>query len=683
VTHHSYYKNSKHALLALWTLKLILTKHSLHYHVRFNVDHVSSGCYLYFHALPQNSNTNVQSILVTGAHVNTHSSVITAELLQNAWDEASEKWIVRNVWTAKQVEAYFKVLTINDATIDKFVNQGRRCQLATAFRNNPNVVSNLVLQRELQVSMDKHPSNFTKPSSPPMWKIVELDYLPEAVMHLAMGVVKAVAKFIHGWASSRNRSPYLTELMNFCINMHRRYCRIGRCPMATYSQLGKFPGWVADTFRSWWIWMPWFYSSLANATFQYSNYVLPTTPPSQWNGAVCSQFLKSRGYPGYSKLNANEKQKVVLEMSLREDWPSTEVIPVVCAVTGIELQKLVWHCHALFKNMFAEPSTNIQSHAADCHSKLLLSTITKLDRLMQVNDNQPNLYEAKYNFISLPRAVRLMSIFGSARNIQEGGVDGEGVVKLLRPLTPQGLKQHFAKNLINAFHRDQQLGNFCEELATHHRVDLLQDGTTPSAKGMQLLIDSAELELTTTDDVMYNGVEVDEDKHHEELFLHDTDQGSQADNEPDIVDEEFHTAFALDSQQYKRYKSWPLLQELHDLGLPISFVIAVVHGHSCIGCILGSGKSGKLVPVRVGQVRANTRYRFTYFETKLNSDKGSWIELYSCDNDGTPREHHSVVNYGHLLPQLALMESTSRTSPIPYTVVTTDAKHMNEMYSFV
>ena len=50
-------------------------------------------------------------------------------------------------------------------------------------------------------------------------------------------------------------------------------------------------------------------------------------------------------------------------MSLREDWPLEEVIPAACAVTGTDLQTLVWHCHALFKNMFAEPSSNILQYA--------------------------------------------------------------------------------------------------------------------------------------------------------------------------------------------------------------------------------------------------------------------------------------------------------------------------------
>jgi hypothetical protein len=113
--------------------------------------------------------------------------------------------------------------------------------------------------------------------------------------------------------------------------------------------------------------------------------------------------------------------------------------------------------------MFAEPYSHLHRNAADSHTKLLLSTIPKLDHLMEVKVNQLNLYEAKYNFLSIPHAIQLMTTYCSTRNIQEGGVDGEGIVKILRPLTPRGLEQHFAWNLMNTYQRDQQLSNFCDE----------------------------------------------------------------------------------------------------------------------------------------------------------------------------------------------------------------------------
>jgi hypothetical protein len=80
--------------------------------------------------------------------------------------------------------------------------------------------------------------------------------------------------------------------------------------MATYSPLGKFPGWVADMFRSWWIWMPWFYRTLNNTVFAYAKYEWPVKPPLQWNGTEYKAFLKSRAYAGYTKLKAPESKAV-------------------------------------------------------------------------------------------------------------------------------------------------------------------------------------------------------------------------------------------------------------------------------------------------------------------------------------------------------------------------------------
>jgi hypothetical protein len=401
-----------------------------------------------------------------GASLNTHAGRITSEILIGAWEEAYQKWVVEYIWTVKHVEAYFRVLTINTATTTSFIEQGRRCQMANEYRKNQLSTINLQHRHALEKRMQSHPEEYIQPVHPPMWSLLELDQMPEAVMHLAMGVVKSVSKFVHNWATSRGKSPYLTQCMNFSISMHVKYCRIGRCPMATYSPLGKFPGWVADTFRTWWIWMPWTYSCLDSTQFGYTPYTLPAKPPDQWNGKECGLFLVSRGIKGVSKMCAEGKKGMVADMAAKGNWPPDAIAPGACGVTGVELQTLVWHCHSIFKFLFTEPNSGCHQNAAGSHTKLLLSIITKLDRVIHPEVTMPNLYETKYNFISLTRAVRLLSRFGGARNIQEGGVDGEGVVKMLRPLTPRGLKLHFARNLMNSFHRDQTLEQLCEEVQT-------------------------------------------------------------------------------------------------------------------------------------------------------------------------------------------------------------------------
>ena len=52
----------------------------------------------------------------SGRLLNTHAGPINMTLLRQAWDEAFLKWVDLGVWTAQQVESYFKVLTINDST---------------------------------------------------------------------------------------------------------------------------------------------------------------------------------------------------------------------------------------------------------------------------------------------------------------------------------------------------------------------------------------------------------------------------------------------------------------------------------------------------------------------------------------------------------------------------------------
>jgi hypothetical protein len=601
--------------------------------------------------------------VVVGKYLNTHAGILTSTILKGAWDEAFCKWVTEGTWTNKDVEAYFKVLTINDATATRFIEQGRRCQLAKVMHETPLAVGDAAQRLELGKRMRLYPGQYVKPVPPPMWSLAEMHQMPEAVMHLAMGVTKSIAKFIHQWAAARNQSPYLADRLNFCINMHGQYCRIGRCPMATYSPHGKFPGWVADTFRTWWMWMPWFYSILDNPRFGYVNYVWPARSPDKWNHQERLHFLKSRASPGYNKLRAQDSKDVLRSMMEADDWPQPEVIPGACAVDVNDLQRLAYYCQTLFKHLFAEPQTLADFQAATCHAKLLLSMITKLDRLMHPKDSLPNLYEVKYNFISLTRAVSLLAVYGSARNIQEGGTDGEGVVKMLRPLTPRGLKQHFARNLMNAYHRDQQLQELSEDIATAHAP--VRVCTAYERANLDRLLQLEETELSACDNY-----------HEPEPALLDE---VVLDTPNDLL----LTTFAMDKLQFKAYKLLTTIQEYLTLGLPLSFVMVDIDGTAQLGFVVGTGAMGTLIPFHVGCVHVNPTVGFTYFRIDVEFGTYPGIPLYARDPNGPSIQHHSIVNYGHLLPHLSTVDLGTGEGAVSYAVVTTDANYMNASYKFI
>jgi hypothetical protein len=458
--------------------------------------------------------------------------------------------------------------------------------------------------------------------------------------------------------------------------------------MASYSQLGKFPGWVADTFRTWWIWMPWMYSCLDNEKFAYTPYLLPGKPPHKWNGYECGQFLKSRGYPGYSKLKAQEKKAVVIEMMNSPNWPPPAQIPSACAITSKQLQTMLWHCHALFKNMFAAPHCPSHQHAADAHAKMLLSTLTELDRTLHACENLPNIYEVKYNFISLPRAVRLLAVYGSARNIQEGGIDGEGVVKMLRPLTPRGLKQHFARNLLDAFHRDQQLEELCNEVSSQMSVsgsNFVNEEDSVRQVRLNVEADLSASDFMETDDDGF--VTEDEDstvEPCEELHDHMLQELTTVEDDESTTEDIESGFFAMDNQQCKRYKSVQVVKEYQKAGLPLSFVITKIQSNLCIGLVTGTRAKGYLIPITIGDVAIDSTDGFPYFNIEIEHNRDAF-ELMYCEgtNESDNPMHHSVLNYGHLLPHLASLENTHQTCAVPYAVVTVDANHLNTSFEFV
>ena len=100
----------------------------------------------------------------------------------------------------------------------------------------------------------------------------------------------------------------------------------------------------------------------------------------------------------------------------------------------------------MFRNFFdTENAWDIAQHTIV--TKQFLSSIHSFTTRFYENDS--SFYISKYNFVSLLRA----RIYGnqkwtSGRYIHESGIEGEGMVKELRPLLHNALQSMFAKNLI-------------------------------------------------------------------------------------------------------------------------------------------------------------------------------------------------------------------------------------------
>jgi hypothetical protein len=309
---------------------------------------------------------------------------------------------------------------------------------------------------------DQNPLLYEKPLPPIVWKYFPFHSIPETPMHLMMGVVKAVTSLVYDWAVSNNQGPDFVLTLNRCITLLHTFARMAYYPVARYGQTGTYPGWVADTCRTWWQVMPWVFDTLPES-LDPVEYVLPQTSHERWNGKQCQQFLRSKGVAGVWKMKAAESKKLVEDhFALPAARRPKTVVPPGSDVTLQEIRTLSYRTHEMFRLLFLAKHTDTSKRQCRCAVKLFLSTYSSIDQ--RVNKADKEGYLAKFNMVSLLRAQENILDFASLRNIQEGGDDGEGLVKTMRKLTPRGLRSDFAKNLLLNFNRRQVLNFLCDTL---------------------------------------------------------------------------------------------------------------------------------------------------------------------------------------------------------------------------
>jgi hypothetical protein len=233
---------------------------------------------------------------------------------------------------------------------------------------------------------------------------------------------------------------------------------------------------------------------------------------------------------------------------------------------------------------------------------------------------------------------------------------------------------------MDAYHRDQQLEELCNEVCDHMAES--NQSTVKETEQIKLMVDDIEAQLNATDAVLVNDSDEDitiEERLPANMLKHLT----VVPDDDEFLEEEDNVSFAIDTQRCKRYKSLNMIKEYAKVGLPLSFVVSMVNSKSYIGLVVGTGSNGYLVPLQIQEVVENGSMGFTYFHIQIDYDQFSLIHLYSPGEDGVPLMHHSVVNYGHLLPHLASLDQGDKSCEVPYAIVTIDANHMNDLYQFI
>ena len=170
------------------------------------------------------------------------------------------------------------------------------------------------------------------------------------------------------------------------------------------------------------------------------------------------------------------------------------------------------------------------------------------------------------------RAMKQLKEYKSARYVHEGGPEGEGIVKELRPLVPAGLKDKFAKNLIDAWNRDHELIRSSKVIMSNGTVqhkeiihlDSYLSTMTPSINDMDEhstqsnIMDYPLVYQRRLSDAEKEPVDLEEEEEEETI-------------DPEQSEEEDLTVHS-DVYEFCRYESYQVVKKYVQLGLPISVV---------------------------------------------------------------------------------------------------------------
>ena len=327
--------------------------------------------------------------------------------------------------------------------------------------------------------VDAHRNSAAIPPHPPMWDISELHEFLEAPMHLMAGVVKAVTKLNHQWALKINQETRLVQSLQGMITLLQKYCRVNSYRLVSYPNKEgnkdniKFPGWIADVFRSWVKMMPWFYSVIDDESFVWTPYEPEHYEYEKWTNEDRKKYLSTRGFSGCSQLNKTDLNKKLDEIhakGLLENYPP----PGAHVVTGKDVQELVWYTYEMFKYLFASEAMKQEEWNTEYAIKKFLTKLAYVDSKVNMGSAKP-LYVSKYNMLSLLRLPDHLKKFTSLRYLQEGGQEGEGIVKPLRDLTANQLQDNFAKHLLSNKYREGFIDLFLDEVKSEGVSDAPDD----------------------------------------------------------------------------------------------------------------------------------------------------------------------------------------------------------------
>jgi hypothetical protein len=314
--------------------------------------------------------------------------LLTFPLLKEAFEYAVSKFAIQFNWSSKQVTSYLLLLCVSQLTIDKMITQCRNHVVLQEMTNAPHEFDNQAVQYTL-LDANCDPGSYLLPVAPPMWSIGSIYQRVETVMHLSMGVQKAVAKLCIQWAKRYGQGIALTKRLSSMLKSIQ-LLRLSFLPVIPFKD-DKFGGYVAETYRGFTMLAPWLYRCLEEDTFETP---VPHCPPhdkpqKKWLAKDNKAWLRMRGQDAPDNLPAKEAKALVAAF-LEDPDSIPPILPLKPTINIMEIRDLMWRMHTMFASLFAvDLEGSVAGNRSTAYVMHFLSLLDRIDLTMNPEMSKP------------------------------------------------------------------------------------------------------------------------------------------------------------------------------------------------------------------------------------------------------------------------------------------------------
>jgi hypothetical protein len=352
---------------------------------------------------------------------------------------------VEGQWLVEESEAWLDLFCLNTKSVENILLHAEHCKGRKDIMEDPN--STEADLAALAVDMESEPHLYLPWPIPSLWQRgLLLDQCPDIPMHLLfLGIVKTVMKQVKAWmANKRKSTSFAKEMKKIMESLDE--LKLSWLKILPYKESGKFGGWVSENFVAMSRILKWFYSLLDRVASDKAPWVEPVDKPHKnWTIVDNKGWLRQRGLPlaGLAKALENRVYHYMNEVD-----PVPPLVEMTAGPVG-DVLLTISSLDELISILMVEEIPNQQCcMLLERKIRIFLTHFADMEEQMPQKKGLPQ-WLSSYNFLSLLNLPRVVHLFGPLRNLWEGGPQGEGVLRFVKPNMLNGMRRSWELSTMN------------------------------------------------------------------------------------------------------------------------------------------------------------------------------------------------------------------------------------------